>query len=214
MSEKALVDAIKKAVELGKARNRKFRESVEVAVNLKDVDLSIPKNRINEEIILPHGKGKEIKVCVFGSEELALKAKEVADGVITPEELNDLADDKRKARKIANQYDFFLADTRLMATIGKALGVVLGPRGKMPKPLPPNADPAHVVKNLKRTVRLRSKERPTFHTAIGTVDMEPEKIADNLETVLKRIESKLERGRNNIASVYVKTTMGPAVRVL
>lgn len=213
MSEDALVTAIEKAIQLGKERNRKFKESVEVAINIKDVDLSIPKNRINEEIILPHGKGKDVKVAVFASGELALKAKDIADKVISPEELNDLAEDKRKARKLANEYDFFLADTSLMATIGKTLGVVLGPRGKMPKPLPPTADPVPIIKNLKRTVRIRSKDKPTFHAPIGVVDMDPKKIAENLDVILKRIESKLERGRHNIASVYVKTTMGPAVKV-
>ncbi|MCD6371000.1 MAG: 50S ribosomal protein L1 [Thermoplasmata archaeon] len=206
-----IVSAVKEAIE--KSKDRKFLESVDLAINLKDVDLSIPKNRINEEVILPHGRGKEIKVGVFASGETALKAKECADIVIPPEEIDKLAEDKRKARKLANQYDFFLAEVPLMARIGKTLGIILGPRGKMPKPIPPGGDPCPMVRNLKKTVRMRSRDKRTFHVPVGTKNMEIEKIAENIEEVLKRLEHKLERGYQNIESVYVKTTMGPAVRI-
>ena len=206
-----IVSAVKEAIE--KSKDRKFLESVDLAINLKDVDLSIPRNRINEEVILPNGRGKEIKVGVFASGETALKAKECADIVIPPEEIDKLAEDKRKARKLANQYDFFLAEVPLMARIGKSLGIILGPRGKMPKPIPPGGDPCPMVRNLKKTVRMRSRDKRTFHVPVGTKNMEIEKIAENIEEVLKRLEHKLERGYQNIESVYVKTTMGPAVRI-
>ncbi len=206
-----IVEAVREAIEKAKPRN--FKESVDLAINLKDVDLSIPKNRINEEVILPNGRGKEIKVAVFGSGETALKAKNCADLVIAPEEIDKLAEDKRKARKMANEYDFFIAEAPLMGRIGKVLGVILGPRGKMPKPIPPGSDPCPIVGNLKKTVRMRSRDKRTFHVAVGTRDMDPEAIAKNIEEVIKRLETKLERGMQNIDSLYVKTTMGPAVRI-
>ncbi len=206
-----IVEAVKEAIE--NAKERKFLESVDLAINLKDVDLSIPKNRINEEVILPKGRGKEIKVAVFASGETALKAKECADLVIPPEEIDKLGEDKRRARKIANEYEFFLAEAPLMARIGKVLGVILGPRGKMPKPIPPGSDPCPMVKNLKRTVRMRSRDKRTFHVPVGTKDMDPEDIATNIEEIIKRLEHKLERGLQNIESLYVKTTMGPAVKI-
>ncbi len=206
-----IVAAVKEAIE--KAKPRKFIESVDLAINLKDVDLSIPKNRINEEVILPHGRGKEVKIAVFASGETALKAKECADLVIPPEEIDKLAEDKRRARKLANEYDFFLAEAPLMAKIGKSLGIILGPRGKMPKPVPPGGDPCPMVRNLKKTVRMRSRDKRTFHVPVGTREMDPEKIADNIEEVIKRLETKLERGLQNIESIYVKTTMGPAVKI-
>ncbi len=206
-----ILTAVKEAIE--KSKERKFLESVDLAINLKDVDLSIPKNRISEEVILPHGRGKEVKIGVFASGETALKAKNCADLVIAPEEIEKLAEDKRKARKIANQYDFFLAEAPLMGKIGKSLGIILGPRGKMPKPLPPGADPCPLVERLKKTVRMRSRDKRTFHVAVGTKNMDPEEIAENIEEVIKRLETKLERGLQNIDSVYVKTTMGPAVKI-
>ena len=212
MAEKPTVMAVQKALEGAKKRN--FVETVELAINLKDVDLSIPKNRITDDIILPNGRGRAVKICVIGGGELALKAKDVADVVITPDELQTIADDKKQAKKLANSTDYFIAEAPLMAVVGKRLGTVLGPRGKMPKPIAPGVDPTAMIDGLRRTVSVRTKDRMTFHAPVGTVEMSPEQLADNIETSLKRVELKLEKGRMNIASSYVKTTMGPSERLI
>lgn len=210
MAEKRSIETVRKALEAAKARG--FRETVEVAINLREVDLSIPKNRIDDEVVLPKGRGKPVRVCVFASGELALKARAAADLVIQPQEIEEYAGNRSKARSLAQGYDFFVAEAPLMPVIGKRLGVVLGPRGKMPRPVPPTADPTAMINNMRNTVRVRSKDRRTFHAAIGTRDMAPEDLAENLDFLLRRVTGKLERGRFNIQSAYVKTTMGPAVR--
>ncbi len=212
MADKSTVMAVQNALESAKKRN--FVETVELAINLKDIDLTIPKNRIQDDIILPYGRGRPVHVCVIGGGELALKAKDVADTVISAEELQTIADDKKQAKKIANETDYFIAEAPLMAVVGKRLGTVLGPRGKMPKPIPPGADPKGMIDNLRKTVSVRTKDRITFHAPVGTVNMSPEELAENIETVLKRVELKLEKGRMNIASSYVKTTMGKSVRLI
>jgi large subunit ribosomal protein L1 len=212
LAEKSTVTAVQKALE--SAKKRKFTETVELAINLKDVDLSIPKNRIQDDIILPNGRGKAVRICVIGGGELALKAKAVADLVITPEEVGTIADNKKDAKKIANSTDYFIAEAPLMAVVGKRLGTVLGPRGKMPKPIPPGADPSGMVENLRKSVSIRTKDRMTFHVPVGAADMDPEKIAENIDAVLKRVETRLEKGKMNIASSYVKTTMGPSERII
>jgi large subunit ribosomal protein L1 len=71
-----------------------------------------------------------------------------------------------------------------------------------------------LIDNLRKTVSVRSKDKMTFHFAIGTTEMAPEELAENIELVLKRISAKLEKGMMNIRSVYVKTTMGPSKKVL
>ena len=212
MADAKTIDAIKKAVE--SAPERKFPETVEVAINLKDVDLSVAKNRLDEEVVLPKGRGKPIKVCVFASGDLAFRARDVADLVITPDQMEDLAGDKKKARALAEEYDFFIAEAPLMPVIGKRLGQVLGPRGRMPRPIPPTADPSGLIRSMRNTVRVRTKNQRTFHAPIGTRTMPPEDLATNLDFLLQRITSKLERGKFNIQSAFVKTTMGPAVRWL
>ena len=194
-------------------RERKFVETMEVAINLRDVDLQNPQKRINAEVSLPHGRGRPARVAVFAQGEMAAISKKIVDTVISPEQIDEYSENKREARKLADKFDFFVAETGLMATIGKSLGVVLGPRGKMPRPIPPQADIARIIKSLTNLVPVRSKDRPTFHVPFGNVSMPQEQLADNLETILKRVESNLDRGNDNIASIWVKTTMGRAVRL-
>jgi len=211
MPDRSAVEVVTEA--LSKAPERKFSESVELSVNLKDLDLAVPKNRLEDEIPLPKGRGKTVKVAVFGSPELCQKMRGVADLVVPASELDEFAKDKKAVKKVVGSVDFFLAEAPLMPTIGKRLGVVLGPRGKMPRPVPPGSDPTNLVNALKRSIRIRSKGNRTFHAPVGTRGMKPEEIAQNVDAVLARIVGKLERGRTNIESVYVKTTMGPAVRL-
>ena len=211
MPELSPLEAIQKV--LADSPPRKFKESLEVAINLKELDLTIPKNRIEDEVPLPNGRGRPIKVALFGTPEMCQKARGVADLVIAPTELDDLIKDKRAAKKFVQGVDFFLAEAPLMPTIGKRLGVVLGPRGKMPRPVPPGGDPTNMINALKRSIRVRSRGNRTFHAPVGTRSMPPEQIAQNVDSVLTRVLGKLERGRTNIESVYVKTSMGPAVRL-
>ena len=211
MPDRSSIEVVTEALE--KAGERKFSETVEVSVNLKDLDLSVPKNRVEDEIPLPNGRGKTVRVAVFGSPELCQKVREIADLVIPSNQLDDFAKDKKAAKKAVNGIDFFLAEAPLMPTIGRRLGVVLGPRGKMPRPVPPGSDPTNLVHALKRSIRVRSKGNRTFHAPVGTRGMPPQQIAQNIDAVLGRIVGKLERGRTNIESVFVKTTMGPAVRL-
>jgi large subunit ribosomal protein L1 len=100
-----------------------------------------------------------------------------------------------------------------MPTIGKTLGIILGPRGKMPKPVPPTIDITSVAKNLRKTVKVRSKTTKTIHATVGREEMSTDHIADNIDAILKRLEGKLERGKLNIGTVYVKTSMGPPMRI-
>jgi len=214
MTAKKTIDIVEKALEESKKLDRKFKENVDIVFNLKNIDMSLPKNRIDQEVILPHGRGKDAKVAIFASGELANKSKKHVDLLIKPEEIEELSSNKKKFKKIADAHEFFIAEAPLMPTIGKSLGTVLGPRGKMPKPVPPNADVSGMVNNLRKTVKVRSKNTITFHTIAGSADMPKEHIAENIDTIVKRIEGVLERGRMNIGSVYVKTTMGPSERLI
>ena len=214
MPDKKLVELVQNALDESKKLDRKFKQNIDLVINLKNVKLEEAKNRIDEEIILPHGRGKESKIAIFASGELALKAKGKVDLIIKPEEIEDLAKDKKKFKKITDEYDFFIAEAPLMPTIGKTLGIILGPRGKMPRPVPPHIDITGIVKNLRQTIRIRSKANKTFHAIAGKEEMDKEQIAENINAIIKRLESKLERGRMNIGSIHVKTTMGPSVRII
>lgn len=213
MVNKTTVEAVNKLLE--ESPQRKFMESVDLAINLKHLDMSQPKNRVDEEIILPHGLGKDLKIAVFAKGEVGLQAKEAgATYVFTEEDINGMKEDKARARAIANECDFFIAEVQYMPLIGKSLGVVLGPRGKMPIPLQPGKNVADVINSSKNSVRIRSKDKLTFHVAVGRRDMAVEKLADNIETVISRLEQSLEKGSQNIRSIHLTTTMGKSVKVM
>ncbi|WP_248896799.1 50S ribosomal protein L1 [Haloplanus halobius] len=210
-----MADTIEEAVSraLDEAPPRNFRETVDLAVNLRDLDLNDPSNRVDESVVLPAGTGQETQIVVFATGETALRAEDAADEVLSPDELEELGDDDDAAKDLADETDFFIAEASMMQDIGRYLGTVLGPRGKMPTPLQPDDDVVETVNRMKNTVQLRSRDRRTFHTRVGAEDMSADEISDNIDVIIRRLEAALEKGPLNIDSVYVKTTMGPSVEV-
>ena len=203
-------EAIKKMRENSKKRN--FTQTVDLIVNIKDVDLKNPSNRFVMEVMLPAGRGKDVKVCVIGK-SLAEVAKNIADEVIDEKVLEECESDKRRMKKLVKRIDFFLAEPQLMTRIGKVMGKYLGPRNKMPKPVPPQTDIRPMVERLKKSVRVVLKDNPLIQCPIGTEDMSDDDLKKNFEAVISAIINKLPNGRNNIRSVYIKTTMGSPVKV-
>ncbi|HNQ25896.1 MAG TPA: 50S ribosomal protein L1 [Methanoregulaceae archaeon] len=214
MVERArILEAVKAAIE--KAPERKFSESVDITINLKNIDMAQPKNRIDETILLPHGTGKTVGIAVLGKGDITTQAREAGvDLIIGPEEIERLGGEPREARQVAGKYRFFLADTGVMPQVGRFLGPRLGPRGRMPTPIPGGTDIRPIVERLRKSVKVRTKDKKTFHVKVGSTQMPPEQIAENIDAVLKKIEGVLEQGSMNIRSVFVKTTMGPAERLL
>lgn len=209
--EENINNAIKEAIE--NAPERKFVESMDIQFTIKDVDLKNPTNRIKEEVRLPSGRGRDVRIAMFAAGEAATRAREAGIHVITPPEIEELGGNKGRAKKIGNQFDFFLSEVPHMGLIGRYLGTVLGPRGKMPRPVPPTLDPAVIATGLKTTVVVKSGDKMTFHTTIGTVGQSQEELFANAMEVYNRVVGRLERGAGNIRSLFIKTTMGPATRV-
>ncbi|HMK53958.1 MAG TPA: 50S ribosomal protein L1 [Methanobacteriaceae archaeon] len=208
-----ILEAVKKAKEESKPRN--FTQSVDVVITIKDLDVKKPENRIDEEVFLPNGRGKNVKIAFIADGELALQAKNAgADMVINKTELEEMGKDRKEAKKIANRHDFFVAQADMMPLVGRFLGPVLGPRKKMPKPVPASAKPEPLMEKLKGTVKVRIKDQPVVQALVGSQEMGDEEIADNIEAVLGVLDQKLEKGRSQIKSMYVKTTMGPVARVI
>ena len=209
--EENINNAIKEAIE--NAPERKFVESMDIQFTIKDVDLKNPTNRIKEEVRLPSGRGRDVRIAMFAAGEAATRAREAGIHVITPPEIEELGGNKGRAKKIGNQFDFFLSEVPHMGLIGRYLGTVLGPRGKMPRPVPPTLDPAVIATGLKTTVVVKSGDKMTFHTTIGTVGQSQEELFANAMEVYNRVIGRLERGVGNLRSLFIKTTMGPATRV-
>ncbi|MEA2071439.1 MAG: 50S ribosomal protein L1, partial [Asgard group archaeon] len=209
---KKLTGAVKQAKKESKKRN--FTESIDLAVNFRDIDLKTPSNRFNFQTVLPNPIRKHPHVAIFAEGELATKAKEAGvDTILDRDKLEALGKAPKEIRKLAKEHDFFLAEPSLMPLIARNLGKYLAPRGKMPQPIPPTADIDAVLDRFRRLVNLRLKENPVVLTKVGDIKMKNEEVAENIESVIHAIESKLERGLLNIRSAYIKTTMGKSVEV-
>lgn len=208
-----IIDAVKEAKELAKPRN--FTQSIDVIINIKDLDVRKPDNRFSEELALPNGRGKPITIGVIASGELAVSAKNAGiDLVISKEDLEELGKNRKQAKKLAGSVDFFIAQADMMALVGRFLGPVLGPRNKMPKPVPANAKVEPLLERLQSTIKVGVKQQPSIQILVGTQDMDDEELAENIEAVLAILDRNLEKGRNQIKSMYIKATMGSVVRVI
>ena len=194
-------------------KERKFKESLELYITLKDIDVK-KGFALNEVIQLPKQMSKPAAVCVMATGDMGLKAKDAkADEVMDNDNLSKLAEDKRASRKLINKYDFFLADTKLMPVVGKSLGQLLGPRGKMPTPVPFNAPIESFLDRFRSSIRVRVKNSLSISCKVGDVTMDEHHVAANAMAVINNLKGKLPNGDKNIRKYMIKTTMGKAIKL-
>ena len=194
-------------------KERKFTQALELYIVLKDIDVK-KGFALNEVIELPKQMTKPAAICVMASGDMSLKAKNAkADQVIDNDELGTLAGNKRESRKLINKYDFFLADTKLMPVVGKSLGQLLGPRGKMPTPVPFNAPIESFLERFRHSIRVRLKNSLSLSCKFGDVTMDDNDLVNNAMAIINAVEKKLPNGDKNFRKFMVKTTMGKAIKL-
>ena len=192
-------------------KERKFKQSLELIMVFKDIEVK-KGFAFNETVQLPK-TDSPASVCVMASGDMGLKAKNAkADKVIDADELNKLGANKRESRKLINKFDFFLSDTKLMPAVGKSLGQLLGPRGKMPTPVPFNAPIDSFLSRFRTSIRIRVKNSLSAACKIGDESMEDSDLLANAHAVISAVEKKLPNGDKNIKKIMVKTTMGKLVK--
>ncbi len=197
-----------------KTPKRKFKQSIELIMPLRDLDLKDPANRINELVELPNPGTSGAKVCIFATGELAVNAKRYdVDMVFGREDILEMGRDRKAAKKRLSGYDFFISEAQLMPLVGRYLGQVLGPKGKMPTPVPPTVDINNVINRHKKMVRVRVRDQLNAQCKVGDQDMSSSEIAENITAVVSMIERKFEKGSRNIKAIYVKMTMGPTLKI-
>jgi len=207
LSNQQLAELVKKGKE--QSKDRKFTQAVEAIVKLRDVDPKKTDLNINEIVYLPHPAKKQARVCFIGTGDLAVRAKNAkADLVMDPSQLENYAGSKRDAKKLARSYDFFLADTALMPRIGRILGTALGPKGKIPTPVPPNAPVEAMIQRMRTAIRVRSRGSLGVAAKVGDSTLSEANLADNIQAAVQAVVKKLPNGDRNIRTIMVKTTMG------
>jgi large subunit ribosomal protein L1 len=206
-----ILNAVKEARNSAKPRN--FTQSVDLIINLKELDLSRPENRMKQQIVLPSGLGKEINIAVIAKGDLAAQAESMGLTVIRQEELEELGKNKKQAKKLANANQFFIAQADMMPIVGKSLGAVLGPRGKMPQPVPANANLKPLVERFGKTISINTRDKAFFQVYVGKESMSDEELAANIETVLNTVARKYEKGLYHVKSAFTKLTMGASAPI-
>lgn len=188
------------------SEKRNFSQTFDLIVSLKEMDLKKPESRIDESFPLPHGRGKEAHVVIFSD---TIKSGDAE--VLTSGDVNDLVKNKRAAKNLAKEADFLFGEPKVMPLVGKSLGTLLGPRGKVPKLLTGNV--ADLVEAHRRATRVRVKDSPVIHCVVGTDKMKDEDVAENVEALVKFLEHRLPQGKANIAKLMLKLTMSKPVKL-
>ncbi len=215
MEKKQFIEAIQALKALPK---RKFKQTYDFVINLRQLDLKKPEEQIELWVKLPFDKGKPTKIGALVGPELAEQAKANCDIVIMHDDFPRYAADKKGIKKLARTYDYFIAQANIMPDVAKTFGRVFGPRGKMPNPkagcvVPPNANLKALTENLRKTIKVSAKIQPSAKAMVGKEDMPDEQIAENIMAVWSSVLPKLPQEAFNIKSVLLKLTMSQPVKI-
>lgn len=215
MEKQEVIETLKGVKESSQKRN--FKQSVELIINLKGIDLKKQDNQINIFANLHYSWGKKINVCAFVGPELQKQAECVCDETILVDNFPKYKD-KKLLKKLAKKHDFFIAQANIMPQVATNFGRVLGPLGKMPNPkigcvLPPNGNVKPVYERLQKTKRLMSGNSPIIQCSVGKEDSNEEEIIDNIMAIYNALIPALPNEKHNVKNVYLKLTMGKAFMV-
>ena len=215
ISKKDALKAVKDMRENGKKRN--FSQTIELFVNLKDINLKKPEEQVEFFTQAPQPVGKK-KICAIVGPDTETQAKDACDKVIMQSELDNYKKDKKAAKKLADEFDFFIAQANLMGQIAGAFGRVFGPRGKMPNPkagcvVPPKATIKPLFERLQQTAKVSAKKFHVIHVVVGKEDMDDEAIAENIVYFYDQVTHHLPKEEHNVKNALVKTTMGAPIKL-
>jgi large subunit ribosomal protein L1 len=195
-------------VELRKDKTRKFDQSVDLMINLQKFD--VKKNQLNFFVSVPH-KIKDKKICGF----LEIKNENV--DTITKSEFKRYST-KQEVKKLANQYDFFIAQASLMPLVATTFGRALGPTGKMPSPqlgVMINVEDKGIkelIERINTSVKIKIKEA-SVKVSIGKQSMKDEEIIENALAIYNAVLKSMTKGKENIKNIELKFTMSKPQKI-
>ena len=213
MEKKEIITTLKTLREV--SPKRKFKQSVDLVINLKGLNLKRPDHNIDQILALVHPSRPQVKVCALVGSALEKKAGCCQKVILD----KDFAELKKKDMKIlVKEFDFFIGQGDIMPKIATTFGKYLGPKKKMPNPklgaiIPPTGEVKPVYDKLQKTVHLMTKNEASVKASLGLEDYPEEHIAENAMVVYNAVIHDLPQEGQNIRAVFLKFTMGPSVKI-
>ena len=209
-------EQIKNAItELKKQPKKKFSQSYDLIINLKDI--VVKDSPLDFFVTLHYPKGRAVKTAAFVDPQLADQSSKHCNLTIKETEFIQYTD-KKQLKKLAESYDYFIAQANLMPKVAQVFGKALGIKGKMPNPklgcvVPPNANLEVLNDKLQKTVRLQAKKGTNLQCLVGKESQPENEIIDNILTVYQAAIKHLPNEEQNVKNVSLKLTMSKPVKI-
>jgi len=215
ISREALTDALKAILKFSlETKKRAFLETIDLQISLKNYD-PVKDKRFSGVFRLPNIPRPKYMVCILGDAKHEGECKALGLPALTADDLKKLNKNKKAIKKLADQYDAFLASASLIRQIPRIMGPGLNKAGKFPSVLGNNDDILGKVEDQKATVKfqLKSKKTLCMGVAIGNVKMSEAEIVNNITSAVNYLVSLLTKNWQQVKRLYIKSTMGTPHRI-
>ena len=216
MGSKLNIDTLKTALKTildGSAEKpRKFVETVELQIGLKDYDTQRDK-RFAGTVKLPHVPRPRMKVCVLGDAKHCEAAEKLGIAFRSVDDLKKLNKNAKLVKKLAAEFDAFIASQTLIPQIPRLLGPGLNKAGKFPTALGDNENIEAKIADLQSQVKFQLKKVLCMGVAIGHVGMNADELRQNALMSINFLVSLLKKNWHNVKSLHMKSTMGKVQKI-
>merc|ERR1712236_200166 len=203
-----LFEAVAAVLSAATDKKRKFTETVDLQIGLKNYDPQKDK-RFSGTVKLKHVPRPKFKVCLLGDQQHCDQAKSLGLDCMSADDLKKL----KKVKKLAKSFDAFIASDTLIKQIPRLLGPGLNKAGKFPTLVTHNDDLRQKVDDLKATIKFQMKKVLCLSVAVGNVAMSEDELVQNVHLAMNFLVSLLKKHWQNVKSLHIKSTMGPVQRL-
>lgn len=193
-------------------KKRNFLETVELQVGLKNYDPQRDK-RFSGTLKLPACPRPHMSVCVFGDAFDVDRAKSLGVDAMSVDDLKKLNKNKKLIKKLSKRYNAFVASEVLIKQVPRLLGPQLSKAGKFPTPVSHNDDLAGKINDVRSTIKFQLKKVLCLAVAVGNVEMTEDVLVNQILMAVNFLVSLLKKKWQNVGSLVIKSTMGPAFRL-
>merc|ERR1711982_102655 len=213
VSKETLFECVRECLTYSlETKKRKFMETIDLQIGLKNYDPQKDK-RFSGTVKLPNIPRPKQKICVIGDQQHCDEAKAKGLPHMSADDLKKLNKQKKLVKKLAKKYDAFLASESLIKQIPRLLGPGLNKAGKFPTLLTHGDNMEDKVNDLKSTIKFQMKKVLCLSVAIGHVGMNEDELVQNIHLAINFLVSLLKKHWQNVRSLNIKSTMGPAQRL-